>query len=462
MAAPIDAAVTAVTRKNATRAKANPPGVGSKQAVSRASQRGRAQAQASRTDANRKGVAKTNLKLPSGSTNPPSRPKVNTAAIEQSLPKPRQAQRSIVAVGLSPDDLARLSAQGFRTELRTKGTIANVVRLVAPRGMSLAQAQRAVRVVDAAAATDFDHFYYTDEGPSCTGPGCEAVSLVGWKPPSPDQCGPLPAIGLIDTGIDREHEALRGQPIEVLPSPRARGTPSKPDHGTAVAALLSGRSGSSAPGLLPGAKILAVDAFYRDGGTADRTDVTSLVLALEALADRNVRVVNMSLSGPPNEVLKNAIASAQAKGMIIVAAAGNNGAGAEPSYPAAYPGVIAVTAVNRQLDVYNRATRGEYVDLAAPGVDLWVAAPGGGGTTRSGTSYAVPFVSAAAAVLRASNATLDASSLEAVLENGTLDLGKPGRDTTFGYGLLQTASLCQPDQDELTIRSASGLKPEAP
>jgi subtilisin family serine protease len=148
--------------------------------------------------------------------------------------------------------------------------------------------------------------------------------------------------------------------------------------------------------------------------------------------------------------------------MIIVAAAGNNGAGAEPSYPAAYPGVIAVTAVNRQLDVYNRATRGEYVDLAAPGVDLWVAAPGGGGTTRSGTSYAVPFVSAAAAVLRASNATLDASSLQAVLENGTLDLGKPGRDTTFGHGLLQTASLCQPDQDDLTIRSASGLKPEAP
>jgi subtilisin family serine protease len=204
-----------------------------------------------------------------------------------------------------------------------------------------------------------------------------------------------------------------------------------------------------------------VDAFYRDGGTADRTDVTSLVLALEALAERNVRVVNMSLSGPPNEVLKSAIASAQAKGMIIVAAAGNNGAGAEPSYPAAYPGVIAVTAVNRNLDVYPRATRGEYVDLAAPGVDLWVAAPGGGGTTKSGTSYAVPFVSAAAAILRASNATLDAPSLRAVLESGTMDLGKPGRDTTYGYGLLQTGDLCQPNQ-EPAIRSASGLKATAP
>jgi len=72
-----------------------------------------------------------------------------------------------------------------------------------------------------------------------------------------------------------------------------------------------------------------------------------------------VRVVNMSLSGPPNEVLKRAIASAQAKGMVIVAAAGNNGAGAGPSYPAAYPGVIAVTAVDRNLDVYRRATQGD-------------------------------------------------------------------------------------------------------
>jgi hypothetical protein len=459
--APINAAVTAVSRKNTTNAKASPQNPGSKQTSSRTSQRSRAQADASRTNASRKGATKAAAKPPNSSVPPSARPLVSTAAVGESLPKPRQAQRSIVAVGLGSGELARLAAQGFRTEMQTKGTIANVVRLIAPRGMSLAQAQRAVRVVDAKASTDLDHFYYTDEGPSCTGPGCEAVSMVGWKPAVANQCGPLPAIGLIDTGIDREHEALRGQPIEILPSPQARGNPSQRDHGTAVAALLSGRSDSSAPGLLPGAKILAVDAFYRDGGTADRTDVTSLVLALEALAERNVRVVNMSLSGPPNEVLKSAIASAQAKGMIIVAAAGNNGAGAEPSYPAAYPGVIAVTAVNRNLDVYPRATRGEYVDLAAPGVDLWVAAPGGGGTTKSGTSYAVPFVSAAAAILRASNTSLDAPSLRAVLESGTMDLGKPGRDTTFGYGLLQAANLCQPNQ-EPAIRSASGLKAAAP
>ncbi|MBB3017384.1 subtilisin family serine protease [Microvirga lupini] len=184
--------------------------------------------------------------------------------------------------------------------------------------------------------------------------------------------------------------------------------------------------------------------------------MTTLVMALEALAERNVRVVNMSLSGPPNEVLKQAIASAQEKGMIIIAAAGNNGAGADPSYPAAYPGVIAVTAVDRKRDVYRRATQGEYIDLAAPGVDLWVAAPGGGGTTKSGTSYAVPFISAAAAVLQASGTNLNPDGLQATLESNTMDLGKPGRDKTYGYGLLQAAKLC-PMQTNETPVAQSGL-----
>jgi subtilisin family serine protease len=326
--------------------------------------------------------------------------------------------------------------------------------------MSLAQAQRVVRVADAGAVADFDHFYYTDGAEGCTGASCEAISLVGWSLPSAKQCGPVSTIGVIDTGIDREHEALRGQSIEIVSGLQIHGAPSQRDHGTAVAALLVGRIGSSAPGLLPEARLLAVDAFYRDGGTADRTDVTTLVTALEALAERNIRVVNMSLSGPPNEVLKRAIASAQAKGMTIIAAAGNNGAGAEPSYPAAYPGVIAVTAVDGKRDVYRRATQGDYIDLAAPGVDLWVAAPGGGGTTKSGTSYAVPFISAAAAILHASDTTRNPVDLQAALENSTVDLGKPGRDKTYGQGLLQAANLCPPPVAETPV-AQSGVGFEA-
>jgi hypothetical protein len=444
-------------RKGTAKTKSDSNITGSKQ-VSRASQKSKDQAGIGKATAGRvstKAVAANRVR--------PVRSGMPAAMADRSLPKPSRAKHSIVAVGLTPTDLARLSAQGFRTEMQTKGTLVRVVRLIPPRGMSLGEAQRRVRVADANAAADFDHYYYTDEGSACTGPSCEAISLVGWNRPASEQCGPLPTIGLIDTRINRDHEALKGQSIEILSGLDLRGSPSQRDHGTAVAAILVGRSGSSTPGLLPGARLLAVDAFYRDGGTADRTDVITLVRALEALAERDVRVVNMSLSGSPNEVLKRAIASAQAKGMIIVAAAGNNGAGAEPSYPAAYPGVIAVTAVDKKLAVYSRATQGEYIDLAAPGVDLWVASAGGGGSVKSGTSYAVPFISAAAAILSVSSNTFNATDLQATLESSTLDLGPPGRDRTYGYGLLQAANLCSRPQGETPIaRSETERNTELP
>ena len=297
-----------------------------------------------------------------------------------------------MASGLSRDDLARLTAQGFQIEAQTPGRMASqIVRLRVPQGTSLTQARQAVQLVDARATTDFDHFYYLDEGlGTCTGAECLATALVSWSASRATQCGPTPLIGLIDTSINLDHDALKGQAIEVVARPASHADASLPEHGTAIAALLVGRPGSPTPGLLPEAKLIAVDAFYRDGGTADRTDVMSLVSAIEALAERGVRVINLSLSGPPNAVLQNAIEAAQAEGIVIIAAAGNNGAGAEPAYPAAYPGVIAVTAVDQDLNVYRRATQGAYIDLAGPGVNVWTASAQGSGALRTGTSYAVP------------------------------------------------------------------------
>nr|WP_244627586.1 S8 family serine peptidase [Microvirga tunisiensis] len=381
-------------------------------------------------------------------------------------PKPRQSSRSIVASGLSREDLARLIAQGFRIETRTQGNIVpQVIRLQAPSGVSVAQARQRVRLVDAQASVDFDQFYYLDEStPACTGAACQSpslenwASLVKWSGSNASQCGPAPLIGVIDTGINVEHDALKDQAIEIVAQQTRRAIASLPDHGTAVAALLVGQPGSQTPGLLPDARLIAVDAFYRDGGTADRTDVTSLVEAIEVLAERGVRVINMSLSGPANEVLQKAIAAAQAKGIVIVAAAGNNGVGAEPSYPAAYPGVVAVTAVDHELNVYRRATQGPYVDLSAPGVNVWTASAQGSGRLRTGTSYAVPFVSAAAGMLLASNPMLDAKALQTRLEEDTRDLGKPGRDPTFGFGLIQMASLCPGPAEAPSIATA----PEQP
>jgi len=361
-------------------------------------------------------------------------------------PKPRQATGSIVASGLSPDDLARLTAQGFQIETQTPGRITpQIVRLRVPQGTSPLQARQAVQLVDAQATTDFDHFYYLDEGlGTCTGSACQATALVSWSAARATQCGPTPLLGLIDTGINLDHDALKGQAIEVVAHAAPHADPSLPEHGTAIAALLVGRPGSTTPGLLPEAKLIAVDAFYRDGGAADRTDVMSLVSAIDALAERGVRVINLSLSGPANAILQNAIEAAQAEGIVIIAAAGNNGAGAEPAYPAAYPGVIAVTAVDQDLTVYRRATQGAYIDLAGPGVNVWTASAQGSGALRTGTSYAVPFVSAAAGLLLASNPQLDPKAVQARLEQHTRDLGRPGWDPTYGYGLIHMAGLCAP------------------
>jgi subtilisin family serine protease len=367
-----------------------------------------------------------------------------------------------VASGLSREDLAKLTAQGFQIETQTQGTIApQVVRLRIPQGTSLTQARQTIQLVDVRAAADFDHFYYLDDGSeTCTGSECMATALVNWSASNAAQCGPPPLIGLIDTGIDVAHEALKGQAVEVLRRPGSHADASLQEHGTAIAALLVGRRGSPTPGLLPDAKLIAVDAFYRDGGTADRTDVMSLVTAIEALAERGVQVMNLSLSGPANAVLEKAIEAAQAKGIVIIAAAGNNGAGAEPAYPAAYPGVIAVTAVDQELNVYRRATQGAYVDLAAPGVNVWTASIQGNGVLRTGTSYAVPFVSAAAGLLLASNPDLDPKAVQARLEAHTRDLGKPGWDPTYGFGLIHTAGLCaQPT--ETTPVAATRTQPAA-
>ena len=341
-----------------------------------------------------------------------------------------------------------LAGMGLQVTSQTRGLIAPpIVRLSVPAGMSLMEAERVVQRVNVGASADLDSYYYTDGGePGCDTPGCDASTLVGWTPFEADTCEAPPLIGLIDTGIDLAHEALKGQAIEVLNVSQDLRSSSSLDHGTAIAALLVGRRGSTAPGLIPQAKLIAVDAFSREAGMADRSDVVSLVSALEALADRGVKVINLSLSGPPNQVLKSAIEAALAKGIVLVAAVGNNGAAAEPSYPAAYPGVIGVTAVDRQLNVYRRATRGPYVAFAAPGVEIQTAQPAGGSAVRSGTSYAVPFVSAAAAMLLANNPEVDLEKLREALQDTTRDLGAPGRDTTFGFGLVQMARLCSAPQ----------------
>ena len=141
----------------------------------------------------------------------------------------------------------------------------------------------------------------------------------------------------------------------------------------------------------------------------------------------------MSLAGPPNSLLEMAVNKAQKLDMAVVAAAGNGGPAARPAYPAGYEGVIAVTAVDRNLQVYYRANRGMYIDFSAPGVNIIHVKAGGETTVSSGTSYAVPFVVAALAVLN-ENLSLPQSLIQ--LSKSAKDLGDPNKDRIFGVGLV--------------------------
>ena len=247
------------------------------------------------------------------------------------------------------------------------------------------------------------------------------------------------SVGLIDSRVDRIHPAIKNASVidrDLVqfdyPRPAA--------HGTAVASLLVGEDKDSFRGLLPGARLYAVSVFFQtpDGATVATTE--SLVRALDWLVRQKVRVINMSLSGPPNRLLELALQRVTEKGSIIVAAAGNGGPASGPLYPAAYGGVVAVTAVDGRQKVYLRAVRGSHISFSAPGVDIKVARAGGGYDLQTGTSIAAPFVSAILAEMVSRNGEEWQDGYLEALRKSALDLGAPGFDEIYGHGLIQAVS----------------------
>lgn len=353
------------------------------------------------------------------------------------------AAGELVAFGLSAQTIAALHQRGFSLKgsrnLDALGGVA--VRLKIPRGMSVQRAASQLRALDPAARVDLNHFYRAQQS-VCQGPHCPARTLIDW-PPIPRACSGRVAIGLIDTGVDGNHRALRGQDVETLAVRAADRQPSSRTHGTAVASLLVGRPDSVAPGLLPQARLLAVDAFHRAGG-GDRMDAFDLVAAIDLLLGRGVRIINLSFAGLPNSLVETGVQAALRRGVMLVAAAGNDGPRAPPRYPAAYPGVIAVTAVGADLRVYRRAVQGSHIDFAAPGVEVWTADGSGRGDARpsSGTSFAAPYVTAAVALMLSGSPGLRPSAIRGALAGSARDLGAAGFDPVFGYGLVQVGDLC--------------------
>src|SRR5262249_37636253 len=178
-------------------------------------------------------------------------------------------------------------------------------------------------------------------------------------------------------------------------------------------------------------------------GAAAQCWSLSLARGLDFAIENKASVINMSLGGPPGseeKILKRMIEEAVSRGSLVVAAAGNDGADGKPGFPAALSSVVAVTAVDSKDQLSSSATQGDFVDLAAPGVEILSTSPGGKVLVSSGTSLAAAFVSGAAALALQQQPRLSPAAIQALLERTAKDLGPHGRDRQFGYGRVDARS----------------------
>jgi len=241
-------------------------------------------------------------------------------------------------------------------------------------------------------------------------------------------------IGMVDTAIALDHELLQQASITQKHFTQDELDPVY-EHGTAVASLLTGKQPDYA-GIIPGAELFNASVFVQSSGQQSVATAMSLMRGLNWLVQQDIKVINMSLAGPPNRLLQKAIQKLCNQGVVIVAAAGNDGPLAEPMYPAGYQCAVAVTAVDAENRLYKNAVRGNHIDVAAYGVDIMAADGSSGLSAQSGTSIAAPFVSAwIAAQLPKSG--LNNNWVDLALEQ-CIDLGEEGIDPLFGNGLLPT------------------------
>lgn len=324
----------------------------------------------------------------------------------------------VVAIDPTPEALRRARDAGFRVraERRLAGLGLRVVVLQAREGQRSRAALRMLRKLDPAGSYDFNHLYL----------GSGSTAGVSTPPPASADSAPL-RVGLVDSGVDAAHPALAGVQVQSWGCDDG----AKPHrHGTAVASLLVGSRVRVASARH---RLYAADIYCgRPTGGA----VTGLAEAFAWLAREKVAVVNLSIVGPPNQLLERGVQAMLARGHVLVAAVGNDGPAAPPLYPAAYPGVIGITAVDARDRVLPEAGRGNHVDFAAPGAGLSAAADGGGWWNVRGTSFAAPLVARLAAVQAPTPEPDAAQRVQSALAAQARDAGPRGDDPRYGRGLL--------------------------
>lgn len=329
----------------------------------------------------------------------------NSDLIERDADGEPARRGELLVMDASAEALGRATGAGF-VAAGTENIVdlgMSVTRLRVPHGLSLAEAQQLLGTLLPGATVSADNLHFQS--------GEAGVPILPVAASAANR-SPSVAVGMIDgaPGKSVPVTATRGF---------ARGAPTASHHGSAVASLLK----SAGVG-----KVRVADVYGTDkaGGNA-----LAIASGLGWLVGEGSRVVTISLVGPKNAVLERAIAGARRKGVVVVAAVGNDGPAAPPAYPASYNGVVAVTAVDGKRRALIEAGHALHLDYAAPGADISGLNAKGKRIKLRGTSFATPLVAA-----RAAQALGLGRNWRAALDGEAVDLGKKGADPVFGRGLL--------------------------
>jgi hypothetical protein len=293
-------------------------------------------------------------------------------------------KRELIATNPDAASLVQVWKAGFRVladeQDRTLGI--RLVTLGIPKKMNVRQALTVAHRAAPALAVDYNYIYEPSGGALLPAAGARLAAAA--------PVGGRMRIAMIDGGV-AAHPALARASIEQR---GFAGDAQPTGHGTAVGSLLVGEQGPF-HGAARGAQLYVGDVY---GGDPAAGSATSVLHALAWAASKNPQVINISLIGPNSPALARAIAAVRARGIQVVAAVGNDGPAAPPQYPASYPGVISVTAVDARARALPEAGRATHLDFAAPGADMIAAFPGQGYEVVRGTSFAAPLAAARLAI----------------------------------------------------------------
>ena len=370
---------------------------------------------------------------------PPAPPAVETKKNAQDGKiVPREVM--VVSANLPAAETLRttLEGQGYKVKRRrtykSLGLVVSVFQT--PDGAEVADAIETLRGQLPDNRIDANHLYEL-HGQEALG----AHETLKWNK-SPVHCGKNLKIGLLDTESDTQHPAFQQRTLTQKSFLTAGATKAPPAHATAVVSLwIANPARSKVSGVVPQAQIYVAGVFQQGDSNRVNTTTDTLIQGLEWLVSERVDVINMSFGGPRNSIFETALLVALQKNIGLVASVGNEGPEKEPLFPASLKGVIGVTAIDHGAQVYAKANRGETVAFAAPGVDLVVAKPGGETKVVSGTSYAAPFVAATLGLSKLKHRNIKAGFTDMKLK--IRDLGTKGKDSVYGWGLIQAQDLCR-------------------